>query len=246
MNLPIPTGGSVVEAAAYDCATCSDRGWRLSDDGGQGTAVRCECQSPANNRKLVRESMIAAGMRADELASAWGEWDKEHQPEPKFAREWLEAGLVGDVGTELSPWCLGLLGKPGRGKTKAAAVLMRIFIQLGGRAPLWVRVPEAFDLVQAERRTEAYLEQGSFEVRIRRAGLVIFDDFGIVHRANTGLMEATVCEWLAQRHRRHFLSVITCNAAKLEDIGAPRIESRIAEGVYREMEAATDYRDQTR
>ena len=243
LELKPPAPAMLIDEARHDCQTCRDSGWRRIEDGSEYRFTRCECQLPANNPRLVRRSLAGAGMKAEEIESAFGTWDTGHQPKPTFARKWLADALSGVTDSANNHWCLTLLGEPGRGKTKTAAVLMRLFIKAGGTNALWVRVPEGFDQVQAERMSGAYLEEGALEKRIAEADLVVFDDFGITHRSDGDLVEATVNEWLARRHRRHGLSVITANALELDQLGAPRIESRIADGVYRVMEASTDYRD---
>ena len=247
MKVLRPNPAVFVDEPEYDCTTCRDTGFRRMEateaDYGHPTVTRCECRLPRNNSRLVKQAMAHAGMKADEIESAYGRWDETHQAKPEFAREWLEGAMTGDLAGVTSPWCLGLLGEPGRGKSKTAAVCMRLFIEAEGKRPLWIRVPEGFDQVQAERRSDVYLAESALEKRIERAGLVVFDDFGITHRADPDLIENTVNEWLARRHRRHGLSIITSNAPTLGQIGAPRIESRIAEGVYRVMQADADYRD---
>lgn len=244
MNLDIGRLGSlmVLEEPRYECAACRDSGWRRVANGDRVT--KCECRLPRNNPAIIRASMELAGMEADEIRSAFTPWDTSHQERPSFAREWLFSTLSGGNEGVRNPWCLGLLGLPGRGKSKTAAVCVRLFIESGGSNPLWVRVPEGFDRIQDERRSDAYLEEGALEKKIERSGLCVLDDFGIAHRSNPDLMEETVNEWLARRHRRHLLTIITANAEDPSGLGAPRIESRIAEGVYRTMTADTDYRDQ--
>lgn len=231
---------------SYDCDTCRDTGFERIEVAGESRVRRCGCRDPASNQKLVRAAMAAAGMQVEEIESAYTPWDEGHQAKPAFAREWLAEVMSGRPKKNRNPWCLGLLGLPGRGKTKAAAVLVRVFIESGGRAPLWVRVPEGFDAVQMERRSDAYTRADSLEKRIEAAGLLVLDDFGIAHRADPELIEATTCEWLARRHRRHAPSIFTTNAAALRDIGAPRLESRISEGLCQVMEARSDFRDSMR
>ena len=232
----------VLPEPQHECLACKDTGFEKLEIDGQLRARKCGCRSPGSNPHLVREQMARCGMEAEEIEIAYSAWDEGHQAKPLFARKWLLGILEGKIQAAASnPWCLGLIGAPGRGKTKTAAVLVRLFIESGGSFPLWIRVPEGFDRVQRER-FELGVEE-TLEDKITKAGLVVFDDFGIAHRSKPELVEATVCEWLARRHRRHGPSIITTNASTIASIGAPRIESRLSEGVYKLMEARSDYRD---
>lgn len=232
------------------CEKCRGRGWRIEEDGGAGCAIKCECRDPAANPQLLRRRMVEAGMEIDEIESAFTDWDETVQPRPVWSRQWLDWVLTGTKEgypkplaehgpLPRNPWVLTLLGGPGRGKTKTAAVLMRRYISGGGSSGLWIRGPEAFDRVQAER---SEVGDSAYELRLSSASLLVLDELGLHHRAQAEVMAATTAEWLCRRQRRRLPTVITTNAESLSDLGDSRLESRLAEGFYRLM-AGPDYRD---
>lgn len=260
-----PAAENVVETR-YGCDRCRDRGWYVEPDGGAGTAKRCPCQSVADQRYL-KVKLGNAGLEADEIESAFSPWDESAQPKPLFAAEWLDwaltgaegepgehlAALIAATGRPRSPWSLTLLGIPGTGKTKTAAVLARRYLIAGGQNLIWARIPEAFDRVQRERFAD--VGAALYEDRLTSAGLAVLDEQGFAHRANAELMADTVAEWILRRHRRHLPTVLTSNAASLAELlpsgrtgpatGIGRLASRLAAGVYKLMggEAPRDYRD---
>ena len=235
----------------YKCPTCKDQGWIVEPDGGAGGAARCNCLNPRHNPVLLLSRLRATGMEQDELDSAYKPWDESAQPKPEWARHWLTWALTGGKGewpsilTEKlgprpkSPWVLTLLGKPGRGKTKTAAVLMRIYIKQGGTGGLWVLPTEGYDRVQGERKRDG---ESEYEQRISTAQFLVLDEFGRTHRKDHESIMTTVNEWLYRRGRRWLPTVIATNADKLEDLGDPRITSRLSAGASAKM-GGPNYRD---
>lgn len=235
-----------------DCPDCGDSGWKRVEDGGAGIAVRCGCRSPATNADLAKRRLRHAGLEAEEILSAWASWDETLQPKPLFASDWLFWALRDAqeacpascwAGTPRrpprSPWSLCLLGLPGRGKTKVAATLARLYVEAGGSGLRWARTPEAFDTVQGERRLEG---SSPMEKAITLAPLLVLDELGVGHRRDPETMTGTVDEWLAARERRRLPTVLTTNAQGIDALDA-RIASRLSAGVYREMASETDARD---
>jgi hypothetical protein len=256
-------GHVVVDEPVYDCEACRDRGVKvvLKDHRGVATFAACECQgqklAPARSRALkgnpaeVKRLLKLAGLEKQELLDAWSPWDENLQKKPTFARNWLFWALRDAADCPVScwsgdppraprsPWSLCLLGEPGRGKTKTAATLSRMFLEAGGTGLRWARVPEAFDTVQGERRTESLR---SAEKSIVSASLLVLDELGAAHRYNVETMNATVEEWLAARERRRFPTIVTTNATGLDQLEG-RIASRLSAGVYRIMKSTKDARD---
>ncbi|MCZ6507740.1 MAG: hypothetical protein O7A04_06810 [Acidobacteria bacterium] len=242
-----PPAHAKPDGVAYDCPNCRDSGWLVQDDGGNGTAYQCPCANPAENPKLLRGRMRLCGMETGEIDAAFEPWDSEFSPKPSWAHRWLVWAMAGCdpeerpeglEGGQINPRLLTLLGEPGRGKTKTAGVLLRLYIGYGGTGGMWARVPEAFDRVQQERfdRTSEY------EQRLKDAKLLVLDELGKEHRANRDLIASTVYEWICYRERRRTITLFTGNILKLGELGDAALESRLASGIYQLM-TGEDYRD---
>lgn len=240
-----------VPEPSWSCPVCRGRGWRIAADGGSGSAERCDCVLK-RDRGQTQQALIFSGMARGEIECAYKPWDENHQPKPSFAREWLSWVLTGADGEIMpphltpdnvppaEPWILTLFGKPGRGKTKTTATLMRIFSEGGGRKPTWAHYSRAFDRVQRERKELGF---SPWEDRIIEAGLLAIDEYGASHRVDAEKIDDTVNFWISQRFRAQLPTVINTNARSFDELRESRIASRVGAGIYREMKAATDYRD---
>lgn len=139
----------------------------------------------------------------------------------RFARDWLLDGLK---------WSLVLCGRPGCGKTTAAAWAAH---QLGMRKfnPRWVRCVSMVD--RPMWGFEAQLEKS----KCQDAGILVLDDIG------AGAREAEAKPWLGWlddvldfRHGHRRRTVITSNLpeAKLKAWLGPRLADRLGDGVFHE------------
>lgn len=235
--------------AVYDCGACRDSGFVVVPDGGAGEARQCKCTRPENSNKVLRALMGSAGMKTGEIDAAFSPWDPDVSPPPVWAREWLAWAMTGCHDEQpvslpermLNPRLLTMLGLTGRGKTKTAGVLMRLYISNGGRGGLWVRIPDedGFDLVQRQRKEDGF---STLEGDITNAPFVVLDELGSSYRGKNQTIAETANEWIHRRERRGGLTAITTNAESLGDLQAGRLESRLASGLYRLMEGP-DYRD---
>lgn len=140
-----------------------------------------------------------------------------------------------------SPWALTLHGKPGTGKSHAAALVLRRYIEarmekdpsadLGVR---WFYLPETLEIVKSgfdrepedpARRRAEWLKGVAVSAR-----LAIFDDLG-AELGDWGFSFAQY--WLEARHAKSLATVVTTNAASYEEMRRkmPRVASRLSEGV---------------
>lgn len=127
------------ERDQHPCPECEGTGWVIVDDGGAGTARRCECHKRALQGRL-RES---AGIPARYANCTLSRFVTSH-PDPRAARQLLEARwlaedyvetfMSADEGDEGRFRESGLIfiGPPGGGKTHLAVAVLRALIDQYG------------------------------------------------------------------------------------------------------------------
>lgn len=215
-----------------DCDRCDDTGWIRFDDGpGSGYAARCPCKTAVKeDPKMI---LRRCNMSAVEAEMATTPWDGRVAPPPDFVLEFAVAAALKEEGRE---WCLVLLGPPGRGKTKAAAMAMAAWCAHSHRSGLWVNISDDLPIVMQQR-----FEFGgfsAFEDEIKNASFLVLDELGV---ERDGARGSTVAEWIYYRHRRELPTLVTSNAATTDALGDGRISSRLGPGVV--MRGQHDYRD---
>lgn len=140
-----------------------------------------------------------------------------------------------------APWALTLYGKPGTGKSHAAALVLRRYLEgsvskgqtsdLGVR---WFYLPEVLEAVKAgfDRDPEDPARRRAEQIKAAAVGvrLAIFDDLG----AEVGEWGFALAQyWLEVRHSRSAATVVTTNALSYDELRRkmPRVASRLSEGV---------------
>lgn len=221
---------AAIERSVSECGKCDGRGWVVDmSTGGNGSARMCECRAVLHVPMLLEWS----GMERSEISAAMEPWDAEAMLPPRYAQEFGAAEERDRV-----RWALVLLGKPGRGKTKAAAMAIRSWCQRNNAAGLWVNVPEGLGRAMRERLANGYSD---LEQKIRSARFLVLDDLGF--ERSEGPRAEAVAEWVHFRHRRQMATVVTSNAEEVEQLGDARIASRLGEGEVHLMAGKWDYRD---
>lgn len=251
-TLPEHVRAKLVPERIVECSDCGDTGWQYSilpggktEDGygSAGDLIRCRCQTPRGNERLLRRRLADAGLGSKEISSSFEAWNPEHEPDPqRWADEWLRWAVrkgqdpcpqsltsKDRPGGPRSAWSLVLLGEPGIGKTMTAAKLARRYIEQGGSGLMWIWVRAAYEEVMAER-----LELGISitQKRIDSAPLVVLDEFGAVSAKRPEEEQDFWDVRLSARERFELPTVVTSNATGIDAFDS-RVASRLAQGYYR-------------
>lgn len=233
--------GDVIDMAGV-CPRCSGTGWDVSPDGGNGAAKPCECRRATLTPEQLAEALRECGMVDDEIRSAWSPWDdKATVKKPVVVAKWVDMIRTGRP----KNCALVLMGKPGRGKSKAAAMGMARYLRHGGLGARWVVMGEWLDAVMAERRS--YGNDSPAERQARGARFLVADELGLesesgseASRANRQAAADALIQW---RMRRELPTIYTTNVTDLASLGDARSSSRFAgKALVVEMEGE-DYRD---
>lgn len=177
------------------------------------------------------------------------EWDEPPRPEPTKDELWRKAlsglgvpavylGVPESLalpatldGWSGDPWAVTLIGPTGCGKTWLA---VRLLVKADGMVPkardrsrsLFCDAALAVARIQEEIGTAT--EGRTFDA-LRRATVLLVDDLGAergtdYQRERLGLI-------LRERYNEQRPTIITSNAAKIDDVVEPRLASRLAAGV---------------
>lgn len=193
---------------AADCSRCGGRGYTvIPEPNGSGKTRRCSCRQLG-----VRAWLARSGVPEVVLADALEPWDATNSAEPSELWEWA-ARCGWETG---GPVGFLLLGAPGRGKSKAAAIAL-------GRACVgrWYEAPSAVRTVFHEAREIGFSPSRTLLVD---QPLAVIDDFGAEGNEK---LTAEVQGWIWARYTKRRPTIATSNLP----VGAidPRLLSRMAD-----------------
>lgn len=133
------------------------------------------------------------------------------------------------------PWCLVLLGGPGRGKTHAATALFNELARKSGLKAWWLSFPDALETWKAEFSVDP---QGGITVRDKLRGdrLLMLDDVGASRDPNGSAAEL-LRSTLLFRYDRELPTIITTNAESLGPFALidERLASRLNDGIVKTL-----------
>lgn len=126
------------------------------------------------------------------------------------------------------PWCLVVLGEPGRGKTHAATALFDQIARRRGLKAWWISWPRAMRALKAEMKFQP--EGWTMEAKLFCDRLILLDDVGATR--DTDYEVETLRSVIIERFDRRLPTIITTNAPNLEAFAAidERISSRLSAG----------------
>jgi DNA replication protein DnaC len=210
----------VIATDRKTCHRCGGRGYTVIPEAhGSGKTRRCAC------RQLdLRAWLKRAGVPEVVLADALEPWDETATSEPSELWEWAaRRGWEKD-----GPVGFLLLGAPGRGKSKAAALAL-------GRACTgrWYEAPSTARLVFHEARE---LGHSPTRTLLVDQPFAVIDDFAAEGNEK---LTAEVQSWIWARYTKRRPTIVTTNL--LEGGLDPRLLSRMADWSVVRM-AGDDYR----
>lgn len=204
------------------CDVCRDRGW-ISFSGltGEKKAVRCTCHGRISTADLVRR-LEYAGMEPGgrDIASALEPWDEYPggPAAPQRAIEWARRLAQGE---HTEPWAWFFWGEPGRGKSKAAAMVMAEYLRAGGRNAVWINCAKDLQRIADENRDGV----SPLQLRVIAAELLHIDDAG--HEA--GKHDGQVLRWIETRYLKACGTTASLNEAPSKVFPADWMVSRFEE-----------------
>ena len=124
----VKTETSEGQAAPAVCPECEGQGWKILDDGGAGTAVRCDCQKRERAHQFlalagIPERYRACRLSTFDLRSSDPATRPRLQKALKISRSYVENFLDAENGTMRESGLI-FVGNPGGGKTHLAAAVL--------------------------------------------------------------------------------------------------------------------------
>lgn len=179
-----------------ECGECNGSGWQIFDDGGAGTASRCNCDRRAEGDRIL-ERLRHAGVSPEYYQCTWETWEGQVDPKARaFVRE-PERHRV-----------LYVHGLQGRGKTHLATAAFRELLARDIRCE-WRDCPGLVDRFREWTGRNDHDRMDAEEQRLYEADVLLLDDFG--SRRQTDFAVDLVDRLIRFRHERRFPMILTSN-----------------------------------
>ncbi len=190
--------------ALENCTTCQGTGWQLVTISGTTQARRCPCRDL--KWKVRLKESIGIPQRYEHCSlDVYTPFNLSQTRALAAVRRFVERYPAVSRG-------LFLEGPPGTGKTHLAVAILH---ELAGRFPEELLFAD-FEMITQSRRPASLQSEGHLLTRLRRASLLVIDNFG--SGAPTAEKVALVHELLEVRLRRRRPTVFTGEAISCREL----------------------------
>lgn len=196
------------------CPRCGGRGWIVRQDGGAGTAARCECWAQGLPDRLLSAARLPESHRDKRLSSF------QAANEERGVREQLQAALFKSkdyveryLGADGKPASHGLLfsGPTGCGKTHLAVGVLVELIERYRVRGLFVNLTSLF--LELQQTFDASAPFSKFELLdpLRRAEVLVIDELGAQRPSDW--VQSVLYYLLNSRYSDRKATILTTNCA---------------------------------